>query len=184
MLVATAGAPAMEAVRQLVEKLDRPPESLTVHLFFLRSRIGKATDTSGKELPAAGLRQVVVALAQNGFADPKLVAPVVVTTDEDQWFESSSRHQPCGECPVTEDLSFYVRGRARLQSAEDIVQVNINAVMKGKYQDSGTLAAGDVNFEVNTTIATELGNYVILAAAPSSTAQGDAIALAVKVTRD
>lgn len=43
---------------------------------------------------------------------------------------------------------------------------------------------GDIAFNLNTTIAVELGSYAILAAAPTSTADGSAIALVVRVTEE
>ena len=39
-------------------------------------------------------------------------------------------------------------------------------------------------FELSTTLTATLGKYVVLAAAPSSTEGGNAIALAVRVTQD
>jgi hypothetical protein len=183
LLVARAGESDLSTIRRLVETLDRQPQSLTVHLFFIRGTIGGATDAPAEGFPA-GLKPVAETLTRNGFGAPSLVAPMIVATDEGESFESQSRFQTTDADGAAADrLDFFVRGHARLQSATGVVQLRIEAAMQGDYT-TGHGAAAVANFEVDTTIAAKLGSFVILAASPSSTAQGDAIALAVRVTQD
>ena len=82
-----------------------------------------------------------------------------------------------------DDLEFSVEGTARLSVGGDDAWLTVRGRVSGKYiRKQG--ADGETYFELDTTVATKLGNYVILAAAPSSTASGDAVALVVRLTAE
>ena len=61
------------------------------------------------------------------------------------------------------------------------VQMEVEANVRGNYQIPPAVE-GRTLFELNTTLAVKLGDYVVLAAAPASSASGSAIAIVVSVT--
>ena len=82
---------------------------------------------------------------------------------------------------AADDLHFQVQGRARLDGDSKIVQMEVEANVRGEYQIPPTVQ-GSTLFEISTTLAVKLGDYVVLAAAPASSASGSAIAIVVTVT--
>ena len=60
------------------------------------------------------------------------------------------------------------------------MQLEIRATVEGGFE--ATERSGKTDFGVQTSITAKLGNYVVLAAAPGSMLDGDALALAVHVT--
>lgn len=181
MLVVRASEEEMEAVRQLIEKVDRPRESLTAHFFFIRATIGGESTSDSPNLPAA-LRPIAKTLSDNGFGNPSLMAPITVVAHGSREFESDSTLR-IGDSPDDKNqLSFSVQGVARLDPDGETVQLTVRATMYGEYGNEET-GRFDAHFEVDTTIAMKLDSYMILAASPSSTARGNAIALVVRVTK-
>ncbi len=181
MLVVRASEEEMEAVRELIEKIDRPRESLTVHFFFIRATISGESNSDGPNLPAA-LKPIAKTLSDNGFGNPSLMAPITVVAHGSREFESDSTLR-LGDSPDGKNqLSFSVQGVARLDPDGETVQLTVGAAMYGEYGDEET---GEFNahFEVDTTIAMKLDSYMILAASPSSTPHGNAVALVVRVTK-
>ncbi len=183
MLVVRGTSDAIAEIKGLLAQLEKPVKSLTLHFSFIRTSIGKRDTTDLAPLPNA-LKPVAKTLEENGFANPSLMAPVVVVANEGQRFESESALRTVyDEQALEENLVFTVTGGARLQEDRNLVHLNVDAKIQGEYLDeSEGIANGEAHFHAATTIAAKLGSYVILAAAPGSTARGDTIALVVRVT--
>ncbi len=168
------------AIREVLKQIDWPTRSAKVHLYFLRGAIGGASSEKEMQLPA-DLLPVGKTLAQNGFGRLSLIAPIVIGVEEGQRFESKGRLHLDGDAAAADDLTFNVEGVVRLASGADDAWLTLRGRMLGKYSRNKD-AEEETVFELDTSVATKLGNYVILAAAPSSTASGDAVALVVRLT--
>ncbi len=174
-LVVNATEPAVIAVRELLKQIDRPAQSVTLQFYFLRA--AKPGDAKTETLPPA-LQPIGQALAENGFAQPVLMAPIIVMAQEGEKFESRSVFSPAATGGGSEMLEFFVDGSVRLQSAGEVAQLALRARM------GGVIRLADAHlepaFELHTSLAMKVGQYVILGAAPSSTARGDGVALVVR----
>jgi hypothetical protein len=174
------------AVRELLKQIDWPTRSAKVHFYFLRAAIGGATSEKETQLPP-DLLPIGKTLAQNGFGRLSVIAPFVIGVEEGQRFESKGRLHLDGDAVSADDLTFNVQGVVRLAAGGDDASLSLRGRMGGQYSrnkhmDTGTDA--ETVFELDTAVVTKLGNYVILAAAPSSTASGDAVALVVRMTAE
>lgn len=194
MLVVRATDAEIRAVEELIEKIDRPRESLMVYFFFIGATIGGTSTSDGSQLPPA-LTPIAKTLSDNGFGSLLLLAPITVVAHGSQEFDSDSTLR-LGDKPsaVSTDeqtegaaeenyLTFSVEGVARLEPDDETVQLTVEASIYGKFPDEELHGSFDANFNVDTTIALKLDSYVILAASPSSTAHGNAVALVVRVTK-
>ncbi len=170
------------AVRALLKEIDWPTRSAKVNLFFLRGAIGGPATEKETQLPA-DLLPIGKTLAQNGFGRLSLIAPIVIGVEEGKRFESKGRLHVGDDATGRDDLEFFVDGTARLASGGDDAWLTLRCRLGGNYSPKQG-AGGETLFELETTVATKLGNYVVLAAAPSSTASGDAIALVVRLTAE
>lgn len=169
------------AVRDLLKQIDWPTRSAKVHFYFLRGMMGGQSPEKETLLPP-DLLPIGKSLTQNGFGRLSLIAPIVIGVEEGQRFESKGQLHVGDDDTGRDDLVFYVGGSARLASGGDDAWLTLRGRVGGKF--SRKQEGGDTIFELDTTIATKLGNYVILAAAPSSTAAGDAVALVVRLTAE
>ncbi len=182
-LVVYAEPSEIEAVKRVLAEVDRPKRPLTLQFFFIRASIGHCPTGETGELPHA-LSSVAATLKQNGFSELSLMAPLTVRVDDGDPFESTSGLNTFAEeTGSQETLTVHVKGSARLQSKDSSVQLSLDTTVSGKYLNA-TGGNGDVVFEVETTVAAKLSQYVILAASPTSTAHGDAVALVVRVLAD
>ena len=111
------------------------------------------------------------------------MAPVIISVEEGRPFEQQSLLRTSDGKGAADELRFHVQGRARLNGDSRIVQLEVQANVYGEYQTAPTVEH-DAHFELHTTMAVKLGDYVVLAAAPSSSASGSAIAVVVSVTAD
>lgn len=170
------------AIREILKQIDWPTRTAKVHFYFLRATIGGATSEKDALLPP-DLLPIGKTLAQNGFGRLSLIAPIVIGVEEGQRFESKGRLHLDGDTAGADDLIFNVGGTARLATTGDDAALTLRCRMNGEYSRSKD-ADTETIFELDTAIVTKLGNYVILAAAPSSTASGDAVALVVRLTAE
>ncbi len=182
MLVVRASHDEIRTVEDLIEKIDRPRDSLTAHFYFIRATIGGKSATDEVDRPPA-LQPVAKTLTDNGFGDPSLMAPITVVAHGSREFDSDSTLRLSDDPENQNQLSFSVQGVARLDPDGETVQLSVDAGMYGQYGDEDEGGPYDTNFSVDTTIAMKLDSYVILAASPSSTAGGNAVALVVRVTK-
>lgn len=179
LLVVHATTSELKAIRRVVDEVSKPPASLTVSFYFIRGRIGAE---KGNQTPLPkGLADVGATLLEHGFSELSLMSPVIISVTEGQAFEQQSVLRTMDGNGVPEDLHFHVQGRARLNSDSKIVQMQVEANVHGEYQ-TPDWGQTHTQFETNTTIAVRLGRYVVLAAAPSSSASGSAIAVVVTVS--
>jgi len=183
MLVVRATYDEIRTVQELIEKIDRPRESLTAHFYFIRATIGGKSAEGEVNLPPA-LEPVAKTLTDNGFGNPSLMAPITVVAHGSREFDSDSTLRLSDDPENQNQLSFSVQGVARLDPDGETVQLSVDAGMYGQYGDEDAGGPFDANFNVDTTIAMKLDSYVILAASPSSTARGNAVALVVRVTKE
>ncbi len=109
------------------------------------------------------------------------MSPVIISVEEGRAFEQQSLLRTDDGQGVADELRFQVQGRARLNGGSRIVQLEVEANVYGEYQTAPTVEH-DTHFELRTTMAVKLGDYVVLAAAPASSASGSAIAVVVSVT--
>jgi hypothetical protein len=176
-LVINAGEPAVAAVRELLHQIDRPLQSVSMQFFFLRAAKPGA-DGKQPALPQA-LQPVAQTLAENGFSRPTLLAPIIVVAEEGSRFESRSVLHVETEGWNNELLNFEVAGSVRLQSSGGIAHLALEAKVAGLSR----AWANDVEpaFELQTSLALKVGQYLVLSAAPSSTLAGDGVALVVRV---
>ena len=171
----------VSAIRQLLEQLDRPRKALTVTFYFLRGAMAETSQGKAATLPKA-LAPIAQTLADTGLSQLTTMAPVIVRVDEEQEFASVSVSRS-SDSSSKETLSYHVSGMAIATPGTNVVQVRLSAEIGGFVGDPDK-GKNNVGFEINTTIATKLGDYVLLAAGPSTTAGGDAVALILRVTAD
>lgn len=185
MLIVRASEDELTAIRTLVSQMARPERSVTVDFFFLRAMIGSAGADRDRKLPSA-LAPIAETLAANGFTDISLIAPIRVTCRMRRDFRSNSRLRtnPTKENKLGDNLDFTVRGKVGPAATEDTVELEVYAGINGRFINADLKEVGRIDFSVEATITAKLGQYVILSAAPSSTAKGEAVAVVVRVTSD
>jgi hypothetical protein len=173
MLVVRGAEPQIEAVKRLVQAIDRPAPGLTLHFFFIRGNIGDAESERESHLPQelAGVSKTLLA---NGLNQLSLVAPVVINARGGEDFETHARLGLPRE--GSEAVSLNVSGLAEVLPEAQIVHLEVRASV-----DVGTMSTA---FSTATTVSTKLGAYTVLAAAPGTTMDGEAIAVALRVTSD
>ncbi len=170
ILVLKGLASDIAAARDLVKQLDRPARMFRLSFIFLRADVGGGSAADLPELPK-GLRDVADALSANGLSGLRLLAPLTVSVEEKASYSSSGYLQP-------EDgasFDFRVKGDVLRGRATDDVTFTVRAeVVNGRGEFAREV------FSARTTITAPLGDYVVLAAAPSSSGDGDAIVLVVR----
>jgi|GEM_PF-2538253 len=182
-LVVVGGSPDdIAAIKQVIASSNEPRASLTVSLYFIRGHVG-AAGVAEDRLPEslAGVGRV---LRTGGISDLSLLSPVIVTVDQGRHFEHRAALQGASGDEIQDQLQFSVKGTAQLSEDDRTVQITIDAEVHGEYFPPGRETAAQTLFESETTIATRLGETVVLAASPASTANGSAIALAISVSRN
>ncbi len=167
-------------VQQLVEWVDRPTEALTLHFYFIRAAVGGGAGGATGSLPE-NLQPILGTMAANGFGAMNLLATIMIRADEGSHFQQSSTLRSEGG-DEAEELGFSVGGEARLDANGSAVQLEVEAAVFGE----GFTAENQRNtqFEVETSVALNLNGYAILAAGPGSTADGNALAIVVRVTKN
>jgi hypothetical protein len=178
-LILTGEKNEVGAVKQLLAQVDQPESTLALHFFFIHSAVGPASDPEYLDLPES-LLPTAKALVENGFENPKLMGLLIVRANSTQEFESNWAQDQ--EVDGAQRLQFNLKGTAQVQRGSDTVQLGVTAQMRGHRATRDQPVA--TVFELESTLSVKLGSYVVLAAAPSTTESGSAIALAVRVTQD
>ncbi|MBI3834748.1 MAG: hypothetical protein HY287_10505 [Planctomycetes bacterium] len=171
-----------KAVHAALQTLDQPSRSARLQLFFLRGDISAAPAASESNFPS-DLAPVGKTLNAAGFGHLSLLAPMMIAAQEGKSFESKSRLRSPASTPE-ENIEFNARGTVRLMQPANTAQVNIAVSSNGSYALGAEGGLAPTRFELETTVELKLGEYVLLSAAPSSSATGGAIALVVRVTAD
>jgi len=168
----------IDSVKQLVTELNKPMRALTVTCYFLRGTISASASKSGK-LPEQ-LQPVAVTLQKTGLGEASLLAPLVVKANDGGRFKSSSAMALNESGHAGPTVRFDIGGVATVTEGDQVElmldgRVEVPSRSDDKKQDTW--------FSVNTTIATALGSYAVIAAAPSTTPDGDFVALVARVDR-
>ncbi len=197
LLIVQGSLQDLQEVAALVKKLNETaatrkspfdssnPRSIQTNFYFISMSLDKgASAKDAAPLPAA-LAPVAAALAENGFFNPSLLAPLFVNAKE------VSRRDKFEISGQAGDISIRVSGSVGQSGSPDSVEMSVTAELtvpkfvegissKGvKYRTrSGVQSLFDIETKLNVT----LGDYVVLAAAPSSSGDGRAIALVVRAT--
>jgi len=174
-LLVVRGAQAdVDAVKQLVAVLDRPARRVTIRCYFLRGTMDGAASSGGADLPE-DLEPIAATLGRAGLGEASLLAPLIISANDGARFQSSSALRLADRDGATRIVTFDVSGRATItgdRNAELMIQGRVK--VPGDH-DTGTW------FEVDTTIATRVGSHVVMATAPSTTPNGDYIAMVAQV---
>lgn len=112
-----------------------------------------------------------------------VMTPLVMVTEDGHSFQSKTTLRQTGEAGSWEDLLFDAEGAVQLPREGKEVQLTLRATISGRYATDET-ADGNTQVSIQSTVTTALGDYVILAASPGSTANGDAVAIVVQVTAE
>ena len=137
-------------------------------------------------------------LAANGFAEISLMAPIRLKCRMADESSSQSRRgigrefsinsrlrtNPTDGGELGDVLDFTVTGGVGPTSVQDSVALRVDAGVNGQIINAELEVVGNVRFSVQATITAKLGQYVLLSAAPGTTATGQAVAVVVRVTRD
>jgi len=181
-LVVRAPSSDIKNIQVVLDRLAKPSRALLVECFFIRANLGTGGDKNESRLPKH-LASVGSALASNGLTNLELLAPMMVHSQEGQGFETKATFNE--KIPHDNEhsgvMDFHIRGNVKLSADKQVAEVTIKAVVHGGFSNEST-HQGRTGFEVETSVATPIGDYAILAAAPSSTAFGDVIALVIRVT--
>jgi hypothetical protein len=197
MLVVQGSELDLKEVAALVEKLNETastrkspfesadPRSIETSFFFISLSLDKGRAAgNGAPLPAA-LKPIVDALSENGFYNPSLLAPLFVNVKEvirGDEFEISGQ---------AGDITIRVNGQVRLSGRPESIDMSVSANLRAPRAIGTSPTAGGAKteqrvvqtiFDIATTLNVKLDDYVVLAAAPSSTGDGRAIALVVRAT--
>lgn len=173
-IIVTGPDEDIAAVRSLVTQLDRPRRTYTLEFFFIRS----GGDGDGTPLPKA-MAPIASSLQQSGFGSLSLLAPMIVRVDDGGGFDQHARHTLRHENAPLERLDLRVAGDVRSTQEGGALRIELQAQMIGI---SSETSSSHALFEITTELSIPEGRYAVLAAAPASTGDSDAIALVVHVT--
>ena len=176
-IVVTGTLKDIEAVRSLVAHLDRPRKTYTIELFFIRSLGDNTDDVKIAPLPKA-MAPIAKSLGESGFGTLTLMAPMIMRVDDGQSFEQQVRHTIRHPGDLNEPLRLSVSGVVQSVPDSDVLQIQLQATMVGTSSERGS---SDAFFDITTNLSIPERRFAVLAAAPASTRNGDAIALVIHV---
>lgn len=200
LLAAQGPKEDLAIIEQIVAKLnaayaaspmreDLHPRPIQANFFFIETRMDGGKPANATPLPAA-LQPISTTLEQNGFHNAALLAPLMVNLVESP---GASEFHLEGTGGATGGIDVDLSGTLRSASDAEAVYLSVRAVLTElgmparpvNLPDDQRLAGGLSRrkiFTIETRLEVKLGDYVILAATPSSTGDGRAIALAVRAT--
>lgn len=174
------------AIRKLVEAMDRPAESFLVHFYFLRGTVGSTEPGATGEPMPKDLAPIATTLRAAGFAKVELIAPLIVHAVDGMKFKSTLGY-PQGSNNPGLNLNISVEGRPVFDKASSSVRLELDVRLAGRVEqkrgETGSAVSFPTLLSADSVVTTKLDSIVILAAAPNPIADGDAHAVAVKVTR-
>jgi len=170
------------AVSELVKQFDTPKVAVRMSFYFIRGEIGQVDEEDRKESIAAlptSLQRVGATLAENGFANMDLLAPLTATGQEGSDFSTSGRISVDGRTQ-----QFRIQGNVIRAATGATADIELRAQISSHDSQDEELPTAFINpkaiFSMETRLVIGFGDDVILAAAPSVN-QGEAIALVVHV---
>lgn len=196
-LLIVQGSPQdLKEVEALVNKLNETaatrkspfesadPRSIQTNFYFISMSFDKSAPAKDAAPLPAALTLVADALAENGFYNPSLLAPLFVNAKE---VSRGDNFQISGQAG---DIKIRVSGRVGQSGSPDSVEMSVSAELTAPYFHVTSSADGETRklrgyqsmFDIETRLNVTLGDYVVLAAAPSSSGDGRAIALVVRAT--
>lgn len=159
----------------VVKHNARGHQAIVELLDLLRKRhLATRRAVSRIEVPAA-LAPVVDALAEQGFGNAALLAPLKVTVGRSGIFELEG-----SAAQFDRMLGVRVEGEAR-SAGEGAVELRVRATIGPKVALPGTLGGPEPMFRLTSTVTAPLGDYIVLATSPGATDYGQAVALVVRV---
>lgn len=181
VLVVNAPTSEQETVRLLLDQLDRESPPLTMQFYFIRGALSPGKEEK-VELWPAGLSSVAKALREIGMSHLELLAPMIVRTDSNwEFFSQGTLRRQASEEGRSENLNLEVKGTSRLLGDAKTVQLKLEASLRGDFVKDAA-DAGKAAFNLQTTITAKLDDFVVVSASPTTTSEGDAVALAVRVS--
>ena len=157
----------LDAARELVSRIDKPQATFSVSFFFIGgSMTTKSNLPPTIDLPTA-LMPVGETLARNGLGDMALLAPLTARTQEGSEFSASGYLR----YSTGKGLEFLAEGDIQGIAESNTVRSRIRARVNREDPEIG----GRTIFSIDTMLVSPLGDYVVLATAPSSNAEYDVI---------
>ncbi|NOT02012.1 MAG: hypothetical protein HOP29_15465 [Phycisphaerales bacterium] len=178
LLIVNGNRDAAARIRALVERVDTPRAPLRLTFFFIRGEIlndGNVADAGSAPALPAKLRPVAAVLAETGFTNMELSAPLTTNATEDSFFSAGGRLAGGNSQGAME---FQVEGKVRPSSQPGHASIEVRGDVEFIPAEG---SAPNTMFRAETTLVTRLGDYVVVAAAPSSLTSGEAMALVVRV---
>ena len=163
LLVVRQSGAAHQAIAELLHKLGAQ-----------QARARSAA--SFRPLPPA-LVPAGAALAENGFYQASLLAPLTVRVQGEDHFAVTGKTEQMGGA-----ILIQVAGRARRRLPSDVVELEVEAVLSRQLKVPGDAAEAGAMFEIDSRVSARLGDFVVLAASPGATDYGQAVALVVQVS--
>ena len=192
LLIVQGSIQDLEEVEALVNKLNETaatrkspfesanPRTIQTNFYFISMSLrDDAPAEDAAPLPSA-LKAVTAALAESGFYNPSLLAPLFVSVKE---VTRGDRFQINGQA---DNITIRVHGNVRTTGSPDSVEMGVSAKLTASQYENVSGSPGRIVnrtiFDIDTRLNVKLGDYVVLAAAPSSSGDGRAIALVVRAT--
>lgn len=153
--------------------------ALMMNFYFIKARFQpNPDDPPSPPLPDI-LKPVAEAMAEHGFRQPGLLASLMVRTEAGESFDAQ------GTIPSDESrpIRVEVNGMTLASDGPRPLEVRVSAhVAKPAAAELGESQPMITVFQLDTQIRVQLGEFVVLAATPSTAGMFDAIALVVRVT--
>jgi len=181
-LVVRADEGDLESIRSLVRQFDTPRASLRLQFFFVRGVVGGDDPNDGQPwepgLPKS-LRPVAASLSEAGVSHVTLLAPLIANALEQERFAASGAVMESSGSEVR----FEVEGEARIGDDGQTARLELQGQVR-RYGIGAKIGEVRSIFSVETSLSVEVGDYVVLAAAPGTLEDTDALGLVVRVNRD
>jgi type II/III secretion system protein len=161
---------AIEEVRELIERVDKPKRAVSLSFYFVQGRIGADPGSGEHNLPI-DLQGVARALTNGGMADLSLLAPLRTRVQENAGFSTGGLI----ESDAHESTRVDVQGVVDQIDESDVVRLTLESVLvQIRGEESKEI------FRVETRLSIPRGEFVVLASAPSKNGENDALALIVR----
>lgn len=177
LLVRGPGA-AISAVRSALEQLDKPAGRVEIEFVFFHADLQAGASDSGKAPLPSDLQAVVSELER--FGSVELLGRLAVVAVENEEFLVTGS--------IGHDIMARIAGAPDRVSPNGAValKVKANLMLATETQppvDEGEKAAKMIqgNFEVNTSVTTQRGDWVVIGSAPAGWSSGQSAILAMHV---
>ncbi len=182
-LIVTGSQEEINAVRYLVERLDRPKRSLEMEFFVMRG----VSHGKGRELPNA-LAPIVRTLSEKGFGDAWVPFPLLVHVNDGSYFQKVSVVRTTLENGTSEELNIDIDGKGEMSASGDSVELELstslysvvrNESLQG--EDKKPSRSAPPGYRVETKLTIPPNKFVILTGSPFSAGDTESVAIIVRV---